>query len=368
MRIIRMRSLIFFTAAVISSCPPIAQSGQPLQLEMRVPFEPTAFPNEARMHLLYELHLTNFATSTLYVSRIEVLDGDAAAVEPIATFQAEPLETIFQAVGGKTPTGQNGSLAIPNGRTAIIFMSIPFDRGSHIPDRLVHRVITTESFSTGAVIATHHTSLHVLGPPLKGPDWLAADGPGNDPDNHHRRGIVIIDGRLVTSRRYAIDWKQIKDRVSFSGDPRDKRSYYAYGKTVLAVADGRVVTARDSLPDNIPGHNEAFHPAVPITLETVAGNTITIDLGGGQFAYYMHLQPGSLRVKAAERVRRGQVLARVGCSGDAREPHLHFEVTDSSKLTAGEGLPYVIDRYRSMSARGGSGELRIRELPVSNNL
>ena len=61
------------------------------------------------------------------------------------------------------------------------------------------------------------------------------------------------------------------------------------------------------------------------------------------------------------------MLAHVGCSGDAREPHLHFEVTDSSKLTAGECLPYVIDRYRIMSAGGPSGELRIRELPVNNN-
>jgi hypothetical protein len=172
-------------------------------------------------------------------------------------------------------TFQNGSLAIPNGQTAVIFMSIPFDRGSHIPDKLVHRVITTEPFAIGAIILTHHSSLHVLGPPLEGPDWLAADGPGNDPDNHHRRGILIIDGRPVISRRYAIDWKQIKDGVSFSGDPRDKQCYYAYGNTALAVADDRVVTARDGLPDNIPGHNEAFHPAVPITLETVAGNTIT---------------------------------------------------------------------------------------------
>jgi len=131
------------------------------------------------------------------------------------------------------------------------------------------------------------------------------------------------------------------------------RSYYSYGKTVLAVADGRVVTARDGLPDNIPGHGESFHPAVPISLETVAGNTITLDLGSGQFAYYMHLQPGSLRVKEGDRVRRGQVVARIGASGDAREPHLHFEVTTSSKLLAGEGVPYLIDRYRCKSASDG---------------
>ena len=42
----------------------------PLQLEMRVPFAPKAFPNEARMHLLYELHLTNFATSPHSVSEL----------------------------------------------------------------------------------------------------------------------------------------------------------------------------------------------------------------------------------------------------------------------------------------------------------
>jgi hypothetical protein len=50
----------------------------PLQLEMRVPFEPTAFPNGARIHLLYELHLTNFVNSPLYVSRIDVIDADAS--------------------------------------------------------------------------------------------------------------------------------------------------------------------------------------------------------------------------------------------------------------------------------------------------
>ena len=193
-------------------------------------------------------------------------------------------------------------------------------------------VVTADAVAEGAVIATHHTALHVLGPPVEGANWLASDGPSNDQDNHHRRGVVIVDGRAVDSRRYAIDWKQIKDDVSFSGDARDVRSYYSYGKAVLAVADGRVVAARDGLPDNIPGHGEAFHPAVPITFDTVAGNTINLDSGEGQFAHYMHLQPESVLVNAGDRVRRGQVLARIGASGDAREPHLHFEVTTSATL------------------------------------
>lgn len=68
------------------------------------------------------------------------------------------------------------------------------------------------------------------------------------------------------------------------------------------------------------------------------------------------------------RMRRGQVLARVGCSGDAREPHLHFQVTDSPKLMAGEGLPYLIDRYQSMNASGGSPEVHVRELPLNHTI
>ncbi len=92
---------------------------------MRVPFEPTAFPNGARMHLFYELHLTNFAPSPLYVSRIEVVDADAAIAEPIATFRAEQLAALVQVVGGEIPASQNGSLVILNGLTGRRFCVHP---------------------------------------------------------------------------------------------------------------------------------------------------------------------------------------------------------------------------------------------------
>lgn len=376
-----MRLFVLLTAAVLFSYPALAQQESPYlqsshksaaqpaswppQLEMRVPFEPTAFPSGPHFYVMYELHLTNFGSAPVSLSRIEVFDADAGTVQPIAAFDAEQLETMLQPLGSKHLSEPQDKLVIADGQSTIAFMSVEFDRSSRIPNRLLHRVSTIDSAVEGAAIATHHTELHVLGPPVEGANWLAADGPSNDQDNHHRRGVVIIDGQAVDSRRYAIDWKQVKDGASFSGDARDVHSYYSYGKTVLAVADGRVVTARDGLPDNIPGHGASFHPAVPITLDTVAGNTITIDLGSGQFAYYMHLQPGSLRVKAGDHVRRGQVLASIGASGDAREPHLHFEVTMSSKLLAGEGVPYLIDRYR---CKNGPIDLRLRELPLDNSV
>ena len=302
------------------------------------------------------------------LSRIEVLDGDTRNAQPIATFETGQLESMLQLLGGKTFSDPKDHLMISDGQSVIVFVWIQLGRGSHIPDKLLHRVTTAYAPEEGAEIHTHHTELRVLGPPVEGADWLVGDGPSNDQENHHRRGVVILNGQTVDSRRFAIDWKQIKEGAPFSGDARDVHSYYCYGRAVLAAADARVVTARDGLPENVPGHGDAFHPAVPISLETVAGNTITLDLGGGQFAYYMHLQPGSLRVKVGDRVRPGQVMARVGASGDAREPHLHFEVTTSPKPIAGEGVPYLIDRYSIKSTSDGPAELHTHELPLDKSV
>ena len=106
----------------------------------------------------------------------------------------------------------------------------------------------------------------------------------------------------------------------------------------MAVGDGVVVAVKDGIPQNIPG---ATSRAVPITLETVGGNHVIIDLGKGQFAFYAHLQPGSPRVKVGDRVKAGQVIGLVGNSGNSTEPHLHFHICDRNSPLASEGLPYA---------------------------
>jgi hypothetical protein len=338
----------------------------PLQLEMRVPFNPTAFPSDGHSYVVYELYLTNFGSSPLSLSQITVFNADAKAVQPVASFGAQQLETMVQLLGS-SPSTPERRLIIGGGQCAIAFMWVEFDHREIVPDKLLHRVETSGGAEEGAAIKTHQTELHLLGPPLEGAEWLVDDGPSNDEDNHHRRGVFVLNGKALDDRRFAIDWKQVKKGASYSGDARDVHAYYSYGKPVLAVTDAQVVTARDGLPDNMPGHGDAFHPAVPITLDTIAGNTITLDLGGGQYAYYMHLQPGSVRVHVGDRVRRGQVMARVGATGDAREPHLHFEVTNSRELAFGEGVPYLIDRYFTKRANGAMA-LHTRELPLDHDI
>jgi murein DD-endopeptidase MepM/ murein hydrolase activator NlpD len=133
---------------------------------------------------------------------------------------------------------------------------------------------------------------------------------------------------------------------------------------VLAVADATVESVHDGVPDNVPGHRGA--ESLKLSRDSFGGNTTVLDLGHGQFAHYMHLKPGSLRVKSGERVRRGQVIARVGNSGSSFEPHLHFEVTTSPLAIVGEGLPYIIDDYEVATSDGR--HRRQRELPLEGSL
>jgi murein DD-endopeptidase MepM/ murein hydrolase activator NlpD len=59
------------------------------------------------------------------------------------------------------------------------------------------------------------------------------------------------------------------------------------------------------------------------------GNAVIVDHGGGVQTLYGH--NSSLSVKPGDRVRAGQVIAKVGSTGDSTGPHLHFEVQVDGK-------------------------------------
>jgi len=336
----------------------------PLQLEMRVPFGPTAFPNEPNLFLIYELYLTNFSASPIRLQRMELLNGNRKSNSPIVSFDSLELRSMVKILGNNN---SKDGLTIEAGKSAVLYIAAKTNKGVVFPDSIIHRIITSDDSLNGAAVSTHTTKIKTLKAPVTGSDWIAADGPGNGIDNHHRRGNIILGGRAINSRRFAIDWKKVKDSLSFSGDPANVQSYFCYGEKIFAVGDGTVITATDGLPDNIPGHGKAFHPAVPLTFEKLPGNHIVIDLGDGQYAHYMHMNSGSLKVKKGDHVTKGQLLGNIGNSGDAREPHLHFEVTTSAQLLLGEGIPYVIDSYR-LGYQDGFDEVRNKQLPKEKEI
>jgi murein DD-endopeptidase MepM/ murein hydrolase activator NlpD len=200
-----------------------------------------------------------------------------------------------------------------------------------------------------------------IGPPLRGGAWLAGNGPANA--SGHRRALFALGGRAVIGQRFAIDWVKVNPQGrTFDGDAKQNAAYLAHGQEAIAVADGTIAAIKDGIPENVPGITSR---AVPITMDTIGGNFVVLDLGEGRYAFYAHLQPGSLRVKTGDKVNRGRVLGLVGNSGNSTEPHLHFHVSDGLESLSSEGLPYVLDAFEIAAGPGGF-ERRSGELPMNN--
>jgi murein DD-endopeptidase MepM/ murein hydrolase activator NlpD len=90
-----------------------------------------------------------------------------------------------------------------------------------------------------------------------------------------------------------------------------------------------------------------------MTLETISGNHVIMDIGNGLYALYAHMQPGSVRVKLGDKVTRGQVLGLLGNTGNSTEPHLHFHICNANSDLGSEGLPYAFASFEVQ----GKGEM-----------
>jgi murein DD-endopeptidase MepM/ murein hydrolase activator NlpD len=158
---------------------------------------------------------------------------------------------------------------------------------------------------------------------------------------------MLVHGRKITvPQRYAIDFHGLNRngrgiRGALKGS--SNTDWFGFGADVVAVADSLVREARDGIADNPP----LFEPPPPASVELSAtgGNYVVLDLGRDRFVHYAHLQQGSVTVRDGQRVRRGQLLGRLGNSGNTNGAHLHFNVLNGPRVSEAEGLPYVFDAF-----------------------
>jgi Peptidase family M23 len=184
--------------------------------------------------------------------------------------------------------------------------------------------------------------LPVIGPPLLGKGWVASNGCCGAA-SIHRSSSLSVNGKIYFGQRFAIDWMRLDATGRFvHGDPSDVRNYDSYGAELLAVADGMVVETLNDLDDQKPG---TMPDPNTITLANVDGNHVIMDLGDGVFAFYAHMQKGSVRVASGDRVKRGQVLGKLGNTGNTSAPHLHFQLMEGPSALGSNGIPYRIDSF-----------------------
>jgi hypothetical protein len=172
--------------------------------------------------------------------------------------------------------------------------------------------------------------------PLKG-RVLVWDG--HDFASHHRRWnyvhpVIAAAGFHSNAERYSFDLILIDPKGKRStGDEAVNANWASFGAPVRAVAAGKVVALREDQKDD-----RTFDVATVNVPNTIFGNYIIIAHEDGSYSLYGHLQQGSVVPAIGEGVVSGQRIAKIGASGSALFPHLHFQRMNGPNDRS-EGVP-----------------------------
>jgi hypothetical protein len=334
-------------AAVVAVLLLVAPSGAAASrftfLTASVPAPPAPVTGtDGRRHLLYEISLQSEVGAPLEMQSLTVRTTDGRRLLRLAGPQIATVMTTRL-------SGPTATLAPSVGGT--VWLDVVLPRRRAVPRGLVHRFIGRAippapdrplGFAfDGARTRVSARRARSVAPPLLGRRFVDVNGCcGLSP---HRTGVNALDGISYLSQRFAIDFLRIDRRGrAFVGDISRNESFLGFRDPVYSVADGRVVRTRNDLRENTP---PVEPPPLSLTPATALGNHVVVRLRGGRYALYAHLHTGSVRVHRGQRVRTGQMLGRVGNTGESGAPHLHFHVSDGPAPLGSNGLPFVFARF-----------------------
>ena len=309
---------------------------------------------DGRIHLAYVLLFTSLSTEPARITSIEVVDplrnNRVVGTSRVVTIEDDDVTTKFKLLALKQPTLTKADFSdrLRPARSAFLYLDVTFDDLGDVPRQIKHRVTVSQTDAQnnpvlmtgiGGLTEVSRREAVVLSPPLKGDRWMNANG-CCEIIGPHRSAILPINGTLRPAQQFAIDFIQLDAQGrAYTGDPKDVNNWHYYGTQVVAAAGGKVVEVVNDLPNQVP-----LETPLGITGETVAGNHVIIDMGEGRYALYAHMIPGSVVVGEGQLVERGQLLGRLGNSGNTDAPHLHFHVMDRPSALDANGLPFVFDR------------------------
>lgn len=167
-----------------------------------------------------------------------------------------------------------------------------------------------------------------------------------------------------TAHRWNVAEEFALDIIRMGADGRTYRhagtrlaDYYAYRAPVYAARDGKVAAVVDDVPENLAMLRKAGESKdayfkrivenqgalIAAGTGKIPGSHVVIDHGDGEFSIYAHLVPGSATVRVGQPVKAGEVIGKLGHSGNSTEPHLHFQVCDGPDPLYCAGLPVAFD-------------------------
>jgi biotin carboxyl carrier protein len=173
---------------------------------------------------------------------------------------------------------------------------------------------------------------------IVGQDWITTGG-------HHQ-----------FSNAFAIDLDGLDEKDGELSDANTNEADAGWGREIRAPAAGTVVYARNDVPENPhPGKapDDNYYRPLHDPVNAYAGNCVIIDHGNSEYSVMMHMQTGSVTVKVGDRVATGQVIGRLGSSGSAGGPHLHYQLQSGPQPWQFQSLPF---RFQNIDAPLHRGE------------
>ena len=127
-------------------------------------------------------------------------------------------------------------------------------------------------------------------------------------------GVTYANGKPYTTKinsPFGQRWGKLHGGIDITGSN-------IKGKNVIASRDGKVINVKDGYGDGSINSDDGY------------GNVIEIQHDDGTVTVYGHLLKSTIKVKKGDKVKQGQLIAKVGTSGKSSGPHLHFEIKDSN--------------------------------------
>jgi hypothetical protein len=323
------------------------------------PANPLIEKDQSGQYLNFDITIKNTGTHTLYLATIEGTVMDAS-VKPISR---QSVNLNSQATGvrsiGHTLLKPGESIDIfnpfyalaPDAKITFLQYQFFFDYADSPQQRANNKKRLPVDFDLAVkkiIVPRAFTPANFFDLPLKG-KVIVQDG-HNPGQSGGPVGAVEQPLKAVVSKanRYAFNLASTDDNGNmFDGDPFKKENWYVFGKPVYAPAGGIVADLVNTVPDNEFKGKTVSLPRIPPDADPYGmGNYVIIDHGNGQFSMLQHLEQGSIVVRMGEQVGGGQQIGKVGFSGNATFPHLHYAVMNSAKAQTAEGIPSYFEGYK----------------------
>ncbi len=161
--------------------------------------------------------------------------------------------------------------------------------------------------------------------PFKG-IWYIEYG-GTKKKNSHSWDII--------GQRYAYDFEIRKDNQPYHTNPENCENYYSYLENIYAPADGWVV----DLVNKYKNTHITKDRKVICDCNDPKGNYIIIKHKYGEYSTICHFEKDSFQVALGDVVVAGQLLGKVGNSGNTQGPHIHYQVQLGIDADCNKGIP-----------------------------